>query len=199
MPQAPTVAELVQQFQLKQHGRDRGRNELPPADSPRLDMPETEVVDHCRKRFTDQLAEYNKHRKVFEERMRTSDGAGASDADVEQVCLDVREAVEEERPELEGLAGRAQQAIGDLNQFKREEKLNRDADYPENRKIQVGVILGLLLVETLINGLFFGANLRTGTFGGVSYAVLMQSAPYFFASDFYGPSGYWDEELGLQF
>ncbi len=175
MPQAPTVAELVQQFQLKQHGRDRGRNELPPADSPRLDMPETEVVDHCRKRFTDQLAEYNKHRKVFEERMRTSDGAGASDADVEQVCLDVREAVEEERPELEGLAGRAQQAIGDLNQFKREEKLNRDADYPENRKIQVGVILGLLLVETLINGLFFGANLRTGTFGGVSYAVLISA------------------------
>ena len=173
MPIAPSVSELVERFDLKKHGRDRGRQELPPADSPRLDAPETEVIAHCEDRFTDQLAEYNKHRTVLEERMRTSDGAGAGDADVEQACLDIREAVEEERPELESLAGEAQQAIGDLNQFKRDEKLTRDADYPENRRLQVGVLLGLLVVETLVNGLFFGANLRTGTFGGVSYAVLI--------------------------
>ena len=173
MPIAPSVSELVERFDLKKHGRDRGRQELPPANSPRLDAPETEVIAHCEDRFTDQLAEYNKHRTVLEERMRTSGGAGAGDADVEQACLDMREAVEEERPELESLAGEAQQAIGDLNQFKRDEKLTRDADYPENRRLQVGVLLGLLVVETLVNGLFFGANLRTGTFGGVSYAVLI--------------------------
>ena len=173
MPQAPSVSELVERFDLKKHGRDRGRQDLPPADSPRLDAPETEVIAHCEARFTDELTEYNKHRTVFEERMRTSDGAVAGDADVEQACLDMKEVVEEERPELESLAGKAQQAIGDLNQFKRDEKLTRDADYPENRKLQIGVLLGLLVVETLVNGLFFGANLRTGTFGGVSYAVLI--------------------------
>jgi len=173
MPQAPTVAELVQQFQLKQHGRDRGRNELPSSDSPRVDTPETEVIGRCEDLFTARLTEYNKHRTVLEERMRTSDVAGGGDAAVEQACLDMREAVEQERPELESLAGNAQQAIGDLNQFKRDEKLTRDADYPENRRLQVGILLGLLVVETLINGLFFGANLRTGTFGGVSYAVLI--------------------------
>lgn len=173
MPQAPSVSELVERFDLKKHGRDRGRQELPPADSPRLDAPETEVIAYCEDRFTEQLTEYNKHRTVFEERMRTSEGSGISDADVEQACLDMKEAVEQERPELESLAAQAQQAIGDLNQFKRDEKLTRDADYPDNRKLQVSILLALLVLETLINGFFFGTNLRTGTFGGVSYAVLI--------------------------
>ncbi len=173
MPQAPSVSELVERFDLKKHGRDRGRQQLPPADSPRLDAPETEVIAHCEDLFTEQLTEYNKHRTVFEERMRVSGGAGSGDADVEQACLDMKEAVEEERPEQERLAGQAQQAIGDLNQFKRDEKLSRDADYPENRALQIGILVGVVLVETLINGLFFGANVSGGIFAGVSYAVFV--------------------------
>lgn len=173
MPQAPSVSELVEQFRLKEIGRDRGRQELPSSASPRLDVPETEVVAHCEDLFTDQLTEYNKHRAIFEGRMIPPDGAVFGDADIEQAGLDMKGAVEEERPELESLVHRAQQAIGDLNQFKREEKLTRDADYPESRSLQVGILVGLVLVETLINGLFFGANVSGGIFAGVSYAVLI--------------------------
>ena len=173
MQRAPSVSELVEQFDLKKHGRDRGRQELPSSDSPRLDTPETEVIAHCEDLFTDRLTEYNKHRTTLEARMRPPDGPVLGEADVEQACLDMKEAVEEERPELENLAGQAQQAIGDLNQFKRDEKLTRDADYPENRTLQIGILLGLVLVETLVNGLFFGANVSGGIFAGVSYAVLI--------------------------
>ncbi len=173
MPLAPSVSELVERFELKKHGRDRGRQNLPPSDSPRLDTPETEVIAHCEDHFTDRLTDYNKHRTTLETRMRTPEGPVLGEADVEQACLDIRGAVEEERPELEGLAGIAQQAIGDLNQFKRNETLKRDADYPESRSLQIGILVGLVLVETVINGLFFGANVAGGVFAGVRYAVLI--------------------------
>ena len=177
MPQAPTVKELVEQFKLKERARARGRDNQPAPDSHRLDTPETEVVEHCRDLFTDRLTEYNRDRTSFEERMRKLETAGADaagrDSMVEQACLDMKEAVDEEQTELEDLARKAQQAIGDVHQFRREERLTRDAAYPENRWLLGGLLAVFVLVETAINGLFFGANVSGGMVAGTSYAVLV--------------------------
>ena len=177
MPQAPTVNELVEQFKLKARARDRGRDNQPAPESRRLDIPETEVVEHCRDLFTDRLTEYNRDRTSFEERMRKLETAGTDaaggDATVEQACLDMKEAVDEEQTELEDLARKAQQLIGDVHQFRREERLARDADYPDNRWLLGGLLAVLVLVETGINGLFFGANVSGGMVAGTSYAVLI--------------------------
>ncbi len=173
MPQPPSVASLVEQFKLKERGRDRGRQNLPSSQSPRLDIPETEVVAHCEDLFTERQTEYNRHRVGFEERMRMPAETGGGDEVAEQACLDMKEAVDEERAELENLARTAQQAIGDYHQFRREEGLKRDADYPESRILHIGLLLGLIAIETLVNGLFFGANVEGGLFAGTSYAVLI--------------------------
>ncbi len=173
MPQPPSAASLVEQFKLKERGRERGQKNLPSSDSPRLDIPETEVVAHCEDLFAERIAEYNRHRVGFEERMRTPSEARGGAEIVEQACLDMKEAVEEERAELENLARTAQQAIGDYHQFRREEGLRRDADYPESRILHIGFLLALIAVETLVNGLFFGANVEGGLFAGTSYAVLI--------------------------
>jgi hypothetical protein len=179
MPQAPTVAELVDQFKLKERARARGIENLPASDSRRLDGPETEVVEHCGDLFTDRLTEYNRHRASFEERMRKLETAGADAAGrddlVERACLDMKEAVDEERTELEDRARTAQKAIGDVHQFRREEGLTRDADYPDNRWLLGGLLAVLVLVETAINGLFFGANVSGGMVAGTSYAVLISA------------------------
>ena len=172
MPQAPSVAELVEQFKLKERGHDRGRSEHPSSDSPRLDAPETEVIAHCEHLFTERLADYNRHRTNFEERMRPPSGTAGGDADVEQACLDLREAVEEERTELEGLRRTAQQAIGDLHQFKKEEGLNnRDAHYSENRILDFGILLVVMAAETALNGVLFAANVSGGMITGWTYAA----------------------------
>ena len=177
MPQAPTVTELVEQFKLKERARARGRDNRPGPDSRRLDTPETEVVEHCGKLFVDRLTEYNRDRTSLEERMRGLETAGADaagrDSMVERACLDMKEAVEEEQTELEDLARKAQQAIGDIHQFRREERLTRDADYPDNRWLLGGFLAVLVLAETGINGLFFGANVSGGMVAGLSYAVLV--------------------------
>ncbi len=174
MAQPPSAKALVEDFKLKERARERGQRDLPSSDSRRLDIPETEIVSHCEDLFAERLKEYSRDRVAQEERMRMPAGSAAgADEIVEQACLDIKEAVEEERAELETLARTAQQAIGDHNKFRREEGLTREADYPQSRALHIGFLLGLILVETLINGLFFGANVEGGLFAGTSYAVLI--------------------------
>ena len=179
MPQAPTVARLVERFKLKERARERGLENQPDPASSRLDIPETEVVEHCRDLFTDRLTEYHRHRTSFEERVRKLDTAGAdaaeSDSLVEEARLDMKEAVEQERTELEDLQRKAQQAIGDLHRFKQDERLTREPDYPDSRWLLGGILAILVLVETAINGLFFGANVSGGMVAGTSYAVLISA------------------------
>ena len=173
MPEAPSVAELVDQFELEASGRERGLKGLPPSESPRLDSPETKVVAHCQDLFQSRLEEYRRHSASLEERIRTPGPTAGTDADVEAACLRMKQEVDKERPELEGLAETAQKAISDLNRFRSAEKLTRDADYPESRLLHMGFLLALVVVETFVNGLFFGANVSGGIFAGMSYAVLI--------------------------
>ena len=175
MTQAPSAKSLVERFKLKERGRERGRDNLPSASQPTLDDVETDVVDHCNGLYAAKRDEYHKHRPIFEERMRPPAENRGADPQVEQACKDMKDAVAEERPELTGLARDAQQAIGELNRFRREEGRTADADFPESRRLHVGILAALVIFETLINGIFFGANVTSGLFGGMSYAVLISA------------------------
>ena len=175
MTQVPSAKSLVERFKLKELGRERGRDDLPSEQQPTLDNVETDVVDHCNGLFAAQRNEYSKHRPIFEERMRPPAENRGGDAQMEQACKGMRDAVAEERPDLEGLAREAQQAIGELNRFKREEGRTADADFPESRRLHYGILVALVLFETLINGVFFGANVTGGYFAGTTYAVLISA------------------------
>ncbi len=175
MTQAPSAKSLVERFKLKERGRERGRSDLPSEHQPTLDDVETDVVDYCNGLFAEKRDEYSKHRPIFEERMRLPSESRGADALLDQGCKELKDAVAEERPDLEGLARDAQQAIGELNRFKREEGRTADADFPESRRLHYGILATLLVLETLINGIFFGTNVAGGLFGGMSYAVLISA------------------------
>lgn len=85
----------------------------------------------------------------------------------------MRDAVAEERPDLSRATREAQGAIGEVNRFRLEEGRNADADYPESRVWHWGILVALVVLESLINGLFFGANVEGGLLAGTSYAVLI--------------------------
>ena len=173
MIHAPSAKELVDLFRLKQRGRQRGRDNLPAAQQPTLDDVETGVVDHCNRLYAAKRDEYQKNRPIFEERMRPPAENLGADALVERACKEMKDAVARERPDLEGLAREAQDAIGELNRFRREEGRTADADFPDSPTLHLGILAALLVVETLINGLFFGANLVDGWLAAMSYAALI--------------------------
>ena len=173
MTETPTAASLVERFRLKERGRERGQDGHPHTSQPTLDNIEMEVVGYCDDLYAKRRNEYHQHRSALEERMRPPPSDRGADPLVENTCKEMRDAVAEERPDLAGLGREAQHAIGELNRFKLDEGRTADADYPATRGWLWGILVALVLLETLVNGLFFGANVEGGVLAGMTYAVLI--------------------------
>ncbi len=173
MAPTPTASSLVERFRLKERGRERGHEGQPHTSQPTLDNVETEVVAYCDDLYAKRRNEYHRHRSALEERLRPPPANRGADPLVEKACKEMKDAVIEERPDLAGLAREAQHAIGEVNRFRRDEARTADADFPESRGWHWGLLVALIVVETLVNGLFFGANVEGGLLAGTSYAVLI--------------------------
>ena len=173
MTETPTAASLVERFRLKERGRERGQDGHPHTSQPTLDNIEMEVVGYCDDLYSKRRNEYHRHRSALEERTRPPPSDRGADPLVENTRKEMRDAVAEERPDLAGLRQTAQHAIGELNRFKLDEGRTADADYPATRGWLWGILVALVLLETLVNGLFFGANVEGGVVAGMTYAVLI--------------------------
>ena len=173
MDSLPTTNSLVRQFRLKARGRERGRENLPRPNQPTLDNVEMEVVTHCDNLFRSQSENYHGHRAALEDDKRPVPGDPGGDAAVKNVCKELKDAFNTERPELYQLAREAQDATSEVNRFKQKHNRNADADFPESLLLNVGIIAALVVVETFINGFFFGTYVPGGFAEGMSYAALI--------------------------
>ncbi len=169
----PTASSLVERFKLKERGRERGQQDQPQPTQPTLDNVEMEVVGYCDDLYAARRNEYHRHRSALEERMQPPPSDRGADSLVENTCKEMRDAVAEERPDLSRATREAQRAIGEVNRFRLEQGRNADADYPESRMWHWGILVALVVLESLVNGLFFGANVEGGLLAGTSYAVLI--------------------------
>lgn len=169
----PYTQSLVERFRLIERGRERGKNNQPVPTQPGLDRVETEVVDYCGHLFSEKKDAYRRTARLAKQRAVPPVSAIGADAEVEKACDRMRGRVQEERPTLKGLHRSAQKAIDDLKDFKKTHLLTREAHVPKNLASSFGILVALLVLETLINGLFFGQNMETGMFGGVAYAALI--------------------------
>ena len=173
MTPAPTASSLVERFKLKERGRERGQDGQPQTGQPTLDNVEMEVVGYCDDLYAKRRNEYHRHRSALEERLQPPPADHGADPLVENTCKEMRDAVAEERPDLSRGTREAQRAIGEVNRFRLEQGRNADADYPESRMWHWGILVALVVLESLVNGLFFGANVEGGLLAGTSYAVLI--------------------------
>lgn len=172
-PHPPTTQWLVSKFRLVQRGRERGKNNEPVSTQAGLDQVETEVVDHCSHLFSEEKEKYRRTARLAEQGPVPPVSTADANEEVKGACARMRDRVDKERRDLESLQRSAQQAIEDLKEFKDDHNLKRDAHVPKNLTSSLGILAALLVVETLINGLFFGQNMETGVFGGVTYAALI--------------------------
>lgn len=169
----PDTMPFAERFRLVERGRTRGKNNTPAPNQPGLDLVETEVADHCNRLLSEKKDSYRRAVRLAEQRSTPAVSATDADAAVEEACARMKARVEEERPALKSLHRSAQKAVDDVRDFKDAHRLTRDAHVPQNLTTSWAVLAALLVGETLINGLFFGANLPTGLFGGVAYAALI--------------------------
>lgn len=170
----PTLDHLREKYQIEEQGRDRGTDGEPPATQAGLDPVETEVFEHCNNYYSKLLGEYRRKQLAFDE-IRKGSGVtpGQLDADADQACTEIRNTYSKQREELRTHAKEARNAIKELNRFKEENEISRPPDIPDSTKLSWGILGAILLLETLINGFFFGEQLGGRIFDGISQAVLI--------------------------
>jgi hypothetical protein len=61
----------------------------------------------------------------------------------------------------------------DLQNFKIQNHLYREASYPESRIFNVSIILFIILIETMLNSYFFAQGNELGLLGGASQAIII--------------------------
>ena len=170
----PTLDHLREKYQIEERGRDRGNDGEPPATQAGLDAVETEIFEHCNTYYSELLDEYRRKQLTFDEIRKGSGVTPAQlDADVDQACTEIRNTYGRHREDLRGRAKEARSALEELNRFKEENEIFRPPEIPDSTKLSWGILGAIVLLETLINGFFFGEQLGGRIFSGVSQAVLI--------------------------
>ncbi len=165
---------MVQQLQLKEKAQQRGTLELPNTKSQDLDTVETEIVNVIE-------AEKNRCYSTLLSELQAYDNRITA-LSLDNKVFEIKSAAENAKSEFEAEARdginhleRDLQHVKDIHQerkdFKKINKLNRVAHYPESPIWHWGVVGFLFLIECLLNASFFSTGLDGGLLGGLMEAL----------------------------
>ena len=179
----PTSAQLAREFNLEDKGRENGRNGEPGLAQTGLDEVEIKVDGHCAKVLDTLRREYGKNVRIQEEKMYdwcldgsdvvvSGKGIAIRDTDT-KACLELKELVQEETPALQRLQREAQEAIGDMDTFKKNNGLERAADIPDRRIVSWCILILAFMIEVFVNGFFFATRVAGGFLEGFGQALLI--------------------------
>jgi len=186
---SPEIDELTQHGRYgleaaRRKGRNDGRNGIPRADATRPSSFEIALEPFYKSNYDDRRETANGgvldlENQIDQDLFRTDNARentgtvpGDVVAAVEQGLDGMDAKVQDNEEELNDLRSRAQDAWDAVGRFREGNDIGRPPMPPESRSMSFGVILGVLVLETMINGVFFGHNVQGAFLGGMSEAVL---------------------------
>lgn len=166
--------QIKKRLNLEAEGRQRGERNQPATDNESLDDVEQRIVatiDSEKKLSHEKLID---HLKTYGDRIRSlglegliAEAAAAGDA----ASADFRARVHDGADVLFQLRRDVVLIDDEIEDFKRMHGLRRMAHYPRSHTLRWGIILVLLLVESVLNGTFLARGHELGLTGGVAEAL----------------------------
>lgn len=168
-------------------GREDGRNGDPRADqAPSAN--EVKIADEYAQRVDRARAEYEREIALLDgevdQRLLINDTVSETSLFLsEDDDSESNEFITKSRTELQHLVDKTesvfrtlqkdtQDSIDDVNQFKEKHGLVRTANIPESLTFSWGLLAAAVVIETIVNGVFFGEHVAGSVFQGVSIALL---------------------------
>ena len=175
----------------EKRGREDGRNGVPKADQGRS-VAELQIEGEYEQKMRSARKDYEKEISRLEERIHRSllvnttpsetsvpiEGALQQDDDsyseitTAKYNAQLKHSVNEEEGQLRPLQKDTQDAINNISKFKNKHGLTRTANIPESLTWSWGLLVVVVVVETIINGVFFGEHVAGSVFQGTSIALL---------------------------
>jgi hypothetical protein len=173
------VDQVAKELQLDERAEKAGRagQPLPQADGP--DMAELDILDHverlARKAHEIYLAQIDHYEGRIRRAVITADLRVQIEAAGSNALADIKAEIIHHQNQLNMLL----QAVGsreeEFHRFRKRHGLNRPPRYttPDERTLALLLLLVFLLLESILNGMFFAEGSEAGLIGGVVQALVL--------------------------
>jgi len=166
--------KLAQRFNLETQSAERGKKDEPPSNTSTFDSVEHTIVaeleEHRRKaidRVTRSLAAYSARLDAMDFENARVDILVA----IEQAKADFIAEVHQGENELYQKRRAVIDSTSDVENFKQKHQIGRQAHLPDSKTLIWGVVLALLIIETVGNGILFSGGLFGGLLEGFVVAL----------------------------
>lgn len=154
---------------LEDHARETGRHELPATTTTEPNDFETAII---RQHEQDHSALLERTRSGLKQLEAEFNGlekqlprTGEAEIEVRRATEAVEHDLHSYRP-LARLRAEERTRLRDLRVFVRRHRLGREAHYPDSSRLTIALLLGVILIESLLNMAFFGQASEYGMLGG---------------------------------
>lgn len=156
-------------------GRDDGELNMPSATELGLGTGEAEVVSWYHSIHQERLKGYRDEEDSLKRRMKPKRLGKDPDGVAEDDCQDMQSTVQKAKGELAEAKKELKDACKELDEIKEVYSLKgtERPRVPDSWPKFLGILAVVLVVETVVNGVFFGANLAGALVGGMTYAVII--------------------------
>ena len=169
------VDGLYEQLGVSEKAKEHGINEIPKTDATQLTGTEQEIITEAEGKILNGISTANLMIKGTDDSTSRVDIPGDLQR-IEEVPPDLDEklnaAISESQIDLSKAREEYENARHDYGRFRRERKIAREPNYPESYwKLRAFLFL-LVVVASLMNGMFFADALPSGLAGGAFFAFI---------------------------
>jgi hypothetical protein len=170
------VDKVAAELDVEAAATRAGEHDLPPSNAKKPDDTERKIHAYIQKRMSDATS-------VANEKL-TRYNTAISGTNLNSETARVQNIANNTKLRLDGLMSEAKDSLislkGDRDRytqhvasFKRENKLEADADYPDSRIFHYSLVAAMLLIESMMNGYFFAKGSELGYLGGISQSIII--------------------------
>ncbi len=135
-----------------------------------------EIAQHLQKNLDKQFAKAKAHLEALTQKIEAKEKKCVLprlDADLQQVRFQRQKTLIANGPALASHLREERSRLADLERFKSENRIRRDAHYPASPMLGFGILSILILVEACINGVLFAESSDRGLLGGWLEAMVL--------------------------
>ncbi|MDW8124493.1 MAG: hypothetical protein RMJ04_06930 [Geminicoccaceae bacterium] len=171
--QPVNIREEIRRRRLVERGEADGRSNLPSSDAGAPSSTELEIVNDIRalrERHLNDLASHLRARNDALAQLNTAMDIAQLRNDTEHAISRLGEGDVAWKSEIARLLREAREAKKDYDAFRIEHGLNRAARDPANRFLALSLLCLFVVVESMLNGVFFAEGSEFGLIGGTTLA-----------------------------
>ncbi len=170
------IVALAQKLQLKEEGEQRGRNSQPSASQSSLDSVEARIATAVQSELAIAHERFARHMRAYGERESAVQVQGKFaqlETQAEAARADFARHLSHGKDLIWKLARDVEHRSKELESFRSQNQLERDARFPESQALHWGILACLVLVESFLNGQLLARGVEMGMLGGVTQALII--------------------------